>query len=123
MFRSLIISAALLAAPSLATAQTSTKPAPSAPAATTTGPAKAPATSAGSAAASGSVAQYSSQTDATAKCGSDTVVWANATSKALHPSGDRYFGKSKHGFFTCEKDAMAAGYHMAGHRKHAAKST
>ncbi len=122
MFRSLIISAALLTVSSVASAQTSTtKPAPSAPAATTMGPAKAPAT-AGSA-ASGSVAQYSSQTDATAKCGSDTVVWANATSKALHPSGDRYFGKSKHGFFTCEKDAMAAGYHMAGHRKHAVKST
>ena len=94
------ILATLLVAPALALAQTNTP-----------------------AASSGSVAQYSSQSDATAKCSGDTVVWANATSKALHKSGDRYFGKSKHGFFTCEKDAMAAGYHLAGHhKKHASKT-
>ncbi len=110
MVRPFILGAAILAASSMALAQT------------TTSPGKAPATSAAPATAAGSVAQYASQSDATAKCGSDTVVWANATSKVLHPSGDRYFGKSKHGFFTCEKSAMAAGYHMAGHRKHAAKS-
>ena len=65
---------------------------------------------------SGDVGQYASESAATSACAGDTVVWANATSKALHMSGDRYFGKSKHGFYTCEKQAMAGGYHVAGHR-------
>ena len=65
---------------------------------------------------SGDVGQYASQSEATSACSGDTVVWANSTSKALHMSGDRYFGKSKHGFFTCEKQALAGGYHVAGHR-------
>ena len=64
----------------------------------------------------GDVGQYSTESAATSACSGDTVVWANATSKALHMSGDRYFGKSKHGFFTCEKQALASGYHVAGHR-------
>ena len=112
LIRPLFLGAFLLVAPAVAVAQTSTT--------TPAKPAPAPATGP---AASGSVAQYSSQGDATAKCAGDTVVWANATSKALHASGDRYFGKSKHGFYTCQKDALAAGYHMAGHhKKHVAKT-
>jgi hypothetical protein len=115
-----LFAALLVAAPTTVFAQTTTtspaKPAPSAP---TT----APAAPSGAATASGSPTQFSSQSDAASKCSGDTVVWANSTSKALHLSGDRYFGKSKHGFYACEKDAMSAGYHIAGkHHKHAAKS-
>ena len=117
---SCLFAALLVAAPSAVFAQTTTtsptKPAPSAP---TT----APTTPSSAATASGSPTQYSSQSDATAKCSGDTVVWANSTSKALHLSGDRYFGKSKHGFYACQKEAVADGYHIAGHHhKHAAKS-
>ena len=108
--------ASLLLAPALAFAQ---------PASTTSHPsAMAPAAPAGNspaaatADASGSPVHYPSLDDATSKCSGDTVVWASPTSKALHVSGDRYFGKSKHGFYACEKDAMAAGYHLAGHHKH-----
>ena len=122
---SCLLGALLIAAPSTVFAQTTTtSPARSSPPAAVAGPGKAPATSAGTAAASsGSLAQYSSESDASSKCSGDTVVWANSTSKALHMSGDRYFGKSKHGFYACQKDALAAGYHVAGkHHKHVAKS-
>ena len=116
--RPAILGLLVAATPSLALSQTVAKP-PSAP---TAAPAPSSA-NARPAASSGSVGQYSSQSDATAKCSGDTVVWASGSSKALHPSGDRYFGKTKHGFYTCEKDAMAAGYHMAGHhKKHVAKT-
>ena len=103
--------AVLLLAPAVAFAQsssTSTKPTTSASAAAT-------------ADTSGSPTRYASQSDAASKCTGDTVVWANPNSKVLHTSGDRYFGKSKRGFYACEKDAMTAGYHMSGHghRKHA----
>ena len=62
--------------------------------------------------------QYSSEAAATSACSGDTVVWANATSKALHMSGTKYYGKTKHGFYTCEKQALASGYHAGG--KHGA---
>ena len=114
MLRPLTLGTFLLVAPALALAQTTTTAKPS-----STTP---PAASATPPAASGSVAQYSSQSDAATKCAGDTVVWANPNSKALHTSGDRYFGKSKHGFYACEKEAVAGGYHLAGHHKRHAKT-
>ena len=126
---SCLFGALLIAAPTVVFAQTTTtspaKSAPPAAVAPAPGPGKSSTTSSTGAAAtsSGSLAQYSSESDASSKCSGDTVVWANSTSKALHMSGDRYFGKSKHGFYACQKDALAAGYHVAGkHHKHAAKS-
>jgi hypothetical protein len=90
-----------------------------------TGPAK-PAvssSSAGAAATQGLAAnQFSTEQAAKAHCPGDTIVWANLSgSKAYHTSGNRYYGKTKHGAFMCEKDADQAGFHAAGAR--ASKTT
>lgn len=44
----------------------------------------------------------------------DPVVWVNLKSKAMHESGDPYYGKTKNGKFMCTSDAQAMGGHMAG---------
>ncbi len=94
-----------------ATATAPTAPtAPTSAAPTSTAPA-----SAGSASGAG---QYSSEAAATSACSGDTVVWANSSSKALWTTGTKYYGKTKHGFYACEKQAMADGYHMHGGRHH-----
>ena len=70
--------------------------------------------------------QFSSESAAKAHCPADTIVWANlAGSKAYHTSADRYFGKTKHGAYMCQKEADQGGYHPAGSRgkKTAAKTT
>jgi hypothetical protein len=70
--------------------------------------------------------QFSSEQAAKAHCPGDTVVWANlGSSKAYHLSGDRYYGKTKHGAFMCQKEADQSGFHPAGRRagKTAAKSS
>ncbi len=117
-----IIPLAVLLAPAIAFAQSaSTTSHPASPPPASSSPSQPAGNSpaaAGTSDTGGSPAHYTSMSDATSKCSGDTVVWANPTSKALHVSGDRYFGKSKRGFYACEKDAMAAGYHMSGHRKH-----
>jgi hypothetical protein len=51
---------------------------------------------------------------AQATCPADTVVWSSLTSsKAFHVSTSKYYGKTKHGAYVCEKAALAAGYHQA----------
>jgi hypothetical protein len=61
--------------------------------------------------------QFSSEAAAKAHCPADAIVWANlGSSKAYHPSGDRYYGKTKHGAYMCQKDADQAGFHAAGRR-------
>jgi hypothetical protein len=70
--------------------------------------------------------QFSSESAAKSHCAADTVVWVNlAGSKAYHMSGNKYYGKTKHGAFMCQKTADQAGFHPAGRRAGAAaaKST
>ena len=38
------------------------------------------------------------------------MVWVNLESKIFHLEGDRWYGKTKHGKFMTEADAIAAGY-------------
>jgi hypothetical protein len=58
--------------------------------------------------------KFKTEAAAQASCPGDTVVWSSMTkSKVLHAAGSKYFGKTKHGVFVCEKTAKAAGYHMA----------
>ena len=49
------------------------------------------------------------------------MVWVNTTSKVYHREGDRYYGKTKHGKYMTEADAIKAGYKLAKPR-HAPKA-
>jgi hypothetical protein len=69
--------------------------------------------------------QFSSEQAAKGHCPGERIVWANlGGSKAYHTSGDRYYGKSKHGAFMCQRDADQSGFHAsASHVSKAAKNT
>lgn len=41
------------------------------------------------------------------------MVWVNLDSKVYHRPGDRWYGKTKHGSYMTESDAIAAGYTAA----------
>ena len=56
---------------------------------------------------------YKTEAAAKAGCGADTVVWRARGSKAFHAAGSKYFGKTKHGSYVCEKAALAKGLHAA----------
>ncbi|GAC1300141.1 MAG: hypothetical protein NVSMB19_06170 [Vulcanimicrobiaceae bacterium] len=43
----------------------------------------------------------------------DKVVWVNTRSKVYYEPGGAYYGKTKHGKYVCESQAMSMGMHMA----------
>jgi hypothetical protein len=45
-----------------------------------------------------------------AACSDDVAVWVDPDARAYYLKGDRSFGKTKHGGYTCRKQADAAGY-------------
>ncbi|HEY1856730.1 hypothetical protein [Acidocella sp.] len=58
--------------------------------------------------------KFSTLSAAQAHCSSDVVVWANTGhSKLFHLTSSKYFGKTKHGAYVCQKSALAAGYHAS----------
>jgi hypothetical protein len=56
---------------------------------------------------------YKSEAEAKAACGMGGVAWHATGSKAFHVAGSKYFGKTKHGAYVCEKAAMSDGLHKA----------
>ncbi len=42
------------------------------------------------------------------------MVWVNTDTGVYHQPGTRYYGKTKHGKYMLEVDAVKAGYHPAG---------
>jgi hypothetical protein len=62
--------------------------------------------------------QYSTDTQAKAKCPSDTVVWVNLPTKIYHFAGKKDYGTTKSGTYMCEKDATADGMRAAKNEKH-----
>lgn len=67
--------------------------------------------SAGSSAKAMVTGEYADEASAKAHCPTDTVVWSNTTSKAYHLAGTKYYGKTKHGAYMCQKDADSSGFH------------
>jgi hypothetical protein len=74
---------------------------------------KPPATTSTSHHSTATLAKYKTEADAKGACGSDSVVWANTSSKVLHASGDKYYGHTTHGAYVCQSAAQKAGYHAA----------
>jgi|SRR5690348_13965550 hypothetical protein len=98
--------------------QESSTPTPApAPAATT---APAPRTSSTPAARMGTAGtnQFASEAQAKTHCATDTVVWANLSSKVYHFSGHRDYGNTKRGAYMCEGDATQQGFRAAKNEKH-----
>jgi hypothetical protein len=62
--------------------------------------------------------QFTTDTQARARCPSDTVVWVNTKSNVYHFAGRRDYGNTKQGAYMCETDAKAAGDRAAKNEKH-----
>lgn len=62
--------------------------------------------------------QFATQGQAKAHCPSDTVVWANLTSKVYHFAGYKNYGTTEHGAYMCERDATAQGFRASKREKH-----
>ena len=62
--------------------------------------------------------QFAGESQAKAHCPSDTVVWANLSSKVYHFQGTTDYGRTKKGAYVCEKDATAQGFRAAKNEKH-----
>ena len=101
--------------PTPAPSTSAPSPSTSAPSPSTSAPSR--STNAPSSSTSAPSNRFSTEAAAKAHCPGDTVVWATLTkSKAYHLSGDRYYGKTRHGAYMCRKDAESAGMHQTGRR-------
>jgi hypothetical protein len=58
--------------------------------------------------------QFKTPAAAATHCPKDTVVWSSfSSSRVYHAAASKYYGKTKHGAYVCEKDALAFGYHAS----------
>jgi hypothetical protein len=58
--------------------------------------------------------EFTTVTAAAAHCPGGTVVWSSLSKgHSFHTSSSRYFGKTKHGAYVCEGDALASGFHQS----------
>jgi hypothetical protein len=55
------------------------------------------------------LAQFSTAQLAQRHCPNDTVVWLNLPTMIWHYKGERWYGRTKHGAYVCEREAAAAG--------------
>jgi hypothetical protein len=59
--------------------------------------------------AAATLEQFPTAAQAQGHCPHDTVVWLNLPTMIWHWRGERWYGRTKHGAFVCEKEAKAAG--------------
>lgn len=52
---------------------------------------------------------FDAESAAQAHCPKDVVVWLNIPSGIYHYKGERWYGRTKHGAYACEKEAIKAG--------------
>ncbi|HUI51828.1 MAG TPA: hypothetical protein VLV88_01415 [Terriglobales bacterium] len=64
--------------------------------------------------AAGSAAtQNASARNATPRPATSALVWVNTDTKVFHKPGTKWYGKTKHGKYMTESDALRAGYRPA----------
>jgi len=51
---------------------------------------------------------FDTESAAQAHCPKDVVVWLNTPSGIYHYKGERWYGRTKHGGYACEKEAIKA---------------
>lgn len=54
-------------------------------------------------------ALFNTESQAQAHCPKDVVVWLNIPSGIYHYKGERWYGRTKHGAYACEKEAIKVG--------------
>lgn len=54
--------------------------------------------------------RFASESAAQSSCATDSVVWANTSSKIFHLKGTATFGKGKNGFYMCQTAAKSEGF-------------
>ena len=52
---------------------------------------------------------FNTESQAQAHCPKDVVVWLNIPSGIYHYKGERWYGRTKHGAYACEKEAIKVG--------------
>ncbi len=52
---------------------------------------------------------FDTESAAQVHCPKDVVVWLNIPSGIYHYKGERWYGRTKHGAYACEKEAIKAG--------------
>ena len=52
---------------------------------------------------------FDTESAAQAHCPKGVVVWLNIPSGIYHYKGERWYGRTKHGAYACEKEAIKAG--------------
>jgi hypothetical protein len=61
-----------------------------------------------------SAQSQTSPAEVTPPATSNPIVWVNTDSGVYHQPGSRRYGKTKHGKYMPEADAIKAGYHASG---------
>jgi hypothetical protein len=52
---------------------------------------------------------FSNEAQAKQHCPADTVIWLNLPTMIWHYKGQRWYARTRHGAFACEKEAAASG--------------
>lgn len=52
---------------------------------------------------------FNTESAAQTHCPRDVVVWLNIPSGIYHYRGERWYARTRHGAFVCEKEALAEG--------------
>jgi hypothetical protein len=53
--------------------------------------------------------KFPTESAAQAHCPSDTVVWLNSRTGIYHEKGMRWYGRTKHGAYVCQREADSSG--------------
>lgn len=61
--------------------------------------------------------QFRAEAEVRQFCRAEPVVWVNFGSKVFHAPADPLFGKTRSGFYMCEKEATHAGFRPVKERR------